>query len=61
MKIIAHSHEEHQYLKDIAYIEAERDFLNMQDFLEELDRERKPAIIKVDWDVLEPIKQEIDI
>lgn len=39
--------EQKQYLRDLSYIRAEKDFLNMQDFIEEMDRERKPAKIMI--------------
>lgn len=45
--------EERQALKDFAFVAAQRDFLNMQDFNEEMERERLPArITLIDKDKL---------
>lgn len=43
--------EEHQYLKDLSYIQAERDFLYWQEYFDEMETARrehqKPAKINV--------------
>lgn len=45
--------EQKQALKDFAFVQAERDFLNMQDLMEEMDRERKPAKIEIKFEKTE--------